>query len=92
MARDTSIAQVRNGMDVHTADGQLRGTVVPVWFGRDSVSRCQARAHPGQDAPARWGAFHPVIAAGSGTRVVVSMLTAWSNDGPCRVKHLPATC
>ncbi len=43
MSSETIITQVREGMKVHTADGQILGTVTRVWFGSDpsaSSPRC----------------------------------------------------
>ncbi len=43
MASENMVAQVRTGMDVHTADGQPLGKVAQVWIGTDptaSSPRC----------------------------------------------------
>ncbi len=43
MASENILPQVRQGMDVHTADGHTLGTVAKVWFGTDptpSNPRC----------------------------------------------------
>jgi hypothetical protein len=38
MASENMIAQVRKGMEVHTADGQTLGKVAEIWLGTDPTA------------------------------------------------------